>query len=214
MNEGYNYINEKLLNFRTNKDSLKIIERERPLEAERFFQKVLKTLSYVNDFVTNHNAKKDIKKILNRHLSDEIQKDYFYEIWIDDMSSVCQAFCKFLKEDSISFWLGTKRGCKRFHVDMVPYRLLVTYAGQGTELLPNHAADREAFFAGKSNEEIVKNRLSLKCINKWDIAIFKGGRDGIIHRTPDSALFNKTSLLMRLDESSFLKDIKGINNVA
>ena len=33
---------------------------------------------------------------------------------------------------------------------MVPFRLLVTYEGQGTELLPNYAADREAFIEGKA----------------------------------------------------------------
>ena len=214
MKKDFENINNRLLNFKTIKESLTIIQRKKPLEAEKFFQKVIKTLTHVNNFVTLNNAKKDIKKILNKHLTDEIKNDSFYQIWINDMGSVCQAFCEFLKEDTISFWLGTKRGCKQFHVDMVPFRLLVTYAGQGTQVLPNFAADREAFFARKSYDEIIKDKKSLKCIKKWDIAIFRGGRNGVIHRTPESALLSKTSLLMRLDTSSFLKDIKRINNVA
>ena len=40
-----------------------------------------------------------------------------------------------------------------------------------------------------------------------DIAIFRGGKNGILHRTPNSAL-NHSSILMRLDNSSFLEDIK------
>ena len=58
---------------------------------------------------------------------------------------------------------------------MVPFRLLVTYEGQGTELLPNYAADREAFIEGKPNNEIIKDKSARKFINKWDVAIFRGG---------------------------------------
>ena len=97
---------------------------------------------------------------------------------------------------------------------MVPYRLLVTYAGQGTELLPDFAANRNAFDEGKPNEEIIKDKSALKFINKWDIAIFRGGKKGILHRTPDSALKESSSILMRLDNSSFLEEINKINYVA
>ena len=130
------------------------------------------------------------------------------------MSSLCKIFCKFIGENKISFWIGTKRGCKRYHVDMVPYRLLVTYAGQGTELLPDFAANRYAFDEGKPNEEIIKDKSALKFINKWDIAIFRGGKKGILHRTPDSALKESSSILMRLDNSSFLEEINKINYVS
>ena len=50
-----------------------------------------------------------------------------------------------------------------------------------------------------------------KFINKWDIAVFRGGKNGILHRTPDSALQNQSSILMRLDNSSFLEEINRIN---
>ena len=97
---------------------------------------------------------------------------------------------------------------------MVPFRLLVTYAGQGTELLPDYAANKNAFREGKSNKEILKSKSALEYINKGDIAIFRGGEDGILHRTPDSALDSKSSILMRLDAPSFLDEIKNINQVA
>ena len=58
------------------------------------------------------------------------------------MSNLCEIFCRFLNENKLSFWVGNARGCQRYHVDMVPFRLLLTYAGQGTELLPNYAANR------------------------------------------------------------------------
>ena len=123
-------------------------------------------------------------------------------------------FCTFLNTNKLSFWLGSARGCKRYHVDMVPFRLLVTYEGQGTEILPNYAANRNAFVEGKPNNKIVKDKSARKFINKWDIAIFKGGKNGILHRTPDSALKCHSSILMRLDDPSFLDEIKKVNKVA
>ena len=105
--------------------------------------------------------------------------------------------------NSLSFWLGTKRGCRRYHVDNVPKRLLVTYAGQGTEWIPNNAADRHAYEAGEPNNNIIRNKNELNFIDQWSIAIFKGGSDGILHRTPDTAL-NGPSILMRLDHPDFL----------
>ena len=84
---------------------------------------------------------------------------------------------------------------------------MVTYDGEGTELLPNEAANRDAFIKGKSNKEIVKDKSALTRINKWDISIFRGGHQGILHRTPDSAIGGKSSILMRLDDKSFLEEV-------
>ena len=77
-------------------------------------------------------------------ISDNLKADALYENWITDMAEVCKIFCDLEKIDAVSFWLGTKRGCRRYHIDNVPKRLLVTYAGKGTEWIPNDAADRIA----------------------------------------------------------------------
>jgi len=152
--------------------------------------------------------------MLSDSLSQSIRSDPFYDVWLNDMTNMCKIFCNFILEKKISFWIGTRRGCKRYHVDMVPFRLLVTYTGKGTELLPDYAADRLAFYEGKPNEFIIKDKSALRFLNKWDIAIFRGGKDGILHRTPNSALKSRKSILMRLDDSSFLEEIIKINNVA
>ena len=65
------------------------------------------------------------------------------------------------KTDTLCFWLGTKRECRRYHVDNVPRRLLVTYAGQGTEWIQNQDADRLAYEAGEPNEKIVRDKSKL-----------------------------------------------------
>ena len=95
---------------------------------------------------------------------------------------------------------------RRYHTDNVPRRLLVTYAGQGTEWIQNHDADRKAYEAGEPNEKIIKNKSKLNFIGLWNIAIFSGGSDGVLHRTPDTAL-NGSSILMKLDNPKFINSV-------
>ena len=213
MNNHHN-IRQNLLDFKNKHKQLRIINRKIPKNSEFFFNKVFKCLNSVSGFVKYNSSRQDIEELFNRQITKDIKCDPFYSVWIDDMSDLCKLFCKFIGDNKISFWVGTERGCKRYHVDMVPYRLLVTYAGQGTEILPDHAANKSAFREGKSNKEILKSQSAVEYINKWDIAIFRGGEDGILHRTPDSALESKSSILMRLDAPFFLDEIKNINQVA
>ena len=41
----------------------------------------------------------------------------------------------------------------------------------------------------------------------WDVAVFRGGKDGLLHRTPDDAL-NTPSILLRLDHCSYWKNLQ------
>ena len=122
------------------------------------------------------------------------------------MAEVCRIFCILEKIDTVSFHLGTQRSCRRYHIDNVPRRMLVTYAGKGTEWIPDEAADRKAFKSGEPNEKIIKDKSALQFINPWDVAVFRGGPNGVLHRTPDAAL-NGPSILMKLDHPSFLRNI-------
>ena len=90
----------------------------------------------------------------------------------------------------------------------VPIRLLVTYAGRGTEWLPDAAADRQAFEDGMPNKLILRDPSAIRFVDGWDVAIFRGGSKGLLHRTPDAAL-NGTSILMRLDRKDFWNNILG-----
>ncbi len=45
----------------------------------------------------------------------------------------------------------------------------------------------------------------------WDISIFRGGKNGLLHRTPDAAL-NEPSLLLRLDHQKYWDNIFKQNN--
>ena len=56
------------------------------------------------------------------------------------------------------------------------------------------------------NESILNNPSRSKFINTWDVAIFRGGSDGLLHRSPDAAL-NGTSIMMRLDHEYFWNEV-------
>ena len=213
MGENLVLINElklqkNLREFKKNNDFFKIFKREVPINSDFFFKKICSEFSSISCFINYSTAENDIRDIFTKIFNSKIKSDPFFNVWLNDMSSICKMYCKFLEEKRISFWIGTNRGCRRYHIDMVPFRLLVTYSGQGTELLPDEAANRQAFFQGKPNDEIVKDKSKLMFVDKWDITLFKGGKEGILHRTPDNALNSGSSLLMRLDNSSFLETIR------
>ena len=197
----------ELIKFSKDNSLLSIVERVKPNTSEIFFRQLM--LLENLGIKENINAKscfENIKDILDQYVSKNIRNNNFYNFWIKDMANIIQTFSYIIGELNISLSLETSRSCRRYHIDNVPIRLLVTYYGKGTEWLPSDACDYSAYYEGKKNEEIIKNTNQKKFLNSWDIAVFKGQKfkgikKGILHRTPDAAL-NKKSLLMRLDYPS------------
>lgn len=197
---------QDLENFDKYSAQLGIIERSMPVGVNAFFQKLMRSHFKFSGEVSKDAAFLDIRNILNKEFSQEIKAELLYDEWLEDMAEVCKTFCVLEKIEAVSFHLGTQRACRRYHIDNVPKRMLVTYAGKGTEWLPDEAADREAFLSGEPNEKIIKDPSALQFINQWDVAVFRGGPEGVLHRTPDAAL-NGPSILMKLDHPEFLKNI-------
>ena len=135
---------------------LMVYERNIPKGSANFFKKLIKIDFSVNAEISKFEAKKNIKSVLLDVFPFEIKDSIFYETWINDITHVCEIFCDIQNTSSISMWIGSKRGCKRFHIDNVPQRLLVTYSGEGTEWLPDAVADKLAYLNGKPNEKILK----------------------------------------------------------
>ncbi|MCY3984632.1 MAG: DUF1826 domain-containing protein [Roseovarius sp.] len=192
-------------------DQLGIVERTAPAGADAFFQKLMSTPFGINGMVRKESALNDVSVILEEKIPGGIKTDPFFDLWVGDMVAVCKTFCEMENGDAIGFWLGSQRGCRRYHIDNVPQRMLVTYAGKGTEWLPDEAADRNAYMNGMPNEKILKDKSALKFMNKWDVAVFRGGPKGLLHRTPDAAL-NGPSILMRLDPKSFWEYVEKHQN--
>ena len=186
---------------------LNILDREKPYKSNEFFKNLIEEPFEFNFNIKKVNAFEDIKYHLNKELLKRVQDQIFYYKWIKDMSEICILYSDIINKNSLNFSLKTSRGCKRYHIDNVPVRLLVTYYGKGTEWLPRDACNYSAYYNGESNEKIIKIKNRSKFIKPWSIAIFKGqkfkgGTEAILHRTPNEALNNK-SLLMCLDSESF-----------
>ena len=118
------------------------------------------------------------------------------------MAKICEIFCDVQNSIAIGFCLTSKRECSRYHVDNVSQRLLVTYAGKGTEWISEDCADRDAYFSGSPNEKIIKEKCKVQFVDQWNVALFRGAPHGLLHRSPDDALY-KSSILMRLDHESY-----------
>ena len=194
--------------FANDLSTMRIVERDTPKGSDLFFKELLKEPFNVSKEIFQSNSLEDIEFMLNRIIPSKLKNNNFFYFWLKDMANITSVFSQIIKEKSICLALETSRGCKRYHIDNVPMRLLVTYYGRGTEWLPSDAADYDAYYSGKNNKKILINSAKKKFLKKWDIAIFKGQKDksnkrGILHRTPDSAL-NKISLLMRLDSPKYL----------
>ena len=203
---------DNILNTSKTKSYLTISERNAPMGFNDFFKKIIYKPFNINGNVFKKSSVNDIKDILEEKISVSAKNSIHYNYWINDMAKMSSIFCDIMGSIDISFSLGTSRGCSRYHIDNVPMRLLVTYYGQGTEWLPIDNADYGAYFKGKDNENILKDPKKRMYLKPWHISIFKGGSDGILHRTPDSAL-KSPSLLMRLDHSTFLNDIEKYNTL-
>jgi hypothetical protein len=199
-----------LSHFKKSPHQLGIVRRQAPKNYHVFFEKIMQHPFNIFDKIYKKTAEIDIKEILLEVISNDLLLDPCYENWIMDMGNITKAFCNILDTAAVGFWLGSKRGCKRYHVDNVPLRMLVTYTGTGTEWLPHEAVDLDSFERGEPNEKIVINQSVIQFLNPWDISVFKGGSKGILHRTPDEAM-KGSSLLMRLDHPSFWEKINQQN---
>ena len=195
-------------NFYKDDNYLNILDREMPNNSNKFFKTLISEPFELNISIKKKNTFKDIKYHLSKQLLERVKDHVFYYKWIKDMSEISILYFNIIKKNRLNFSLKTARGCKRYHIDNVPVRLLVTYYGKGTEWLPRDACNYSAYYNGESNEKIIKIKNKSKFIEPWSVAIFKGqkfkgGTEAILHRTPDEAL-NKKSLLMCLDSECFL----------
>ena len=188
--------------FKHQEEQLAILERQPLGGGDEFFKKLSERPLNVIGIVGKKTCVEEILALLEDEISEDLKSSDFYMQWVIDMAGVCNIFCETLATSTVGFCLATQRACQRYHIDNVPLRLLVTYYGRGTEWVPDSAVDRLAYDSGMPNDKILTNNNARKFLNAWDIAIFRGGPDGLLHRTPDSAL-NTPSILLRLDHESF-----------
>jgi len=177
---------------------------------EAFFNNLMANGFSVSGLISKNNLIQDIEVMISEYIPDILKAQDNYQLWIQDMANICHVFCDIQQSDQVSFSLGTKRGCKRYHLDYVPMRLLVTYAGAGTQWIPHEASNWEAYANGGANEAICNDMQQINAIKPWDVALFRGEEKGVLHKTPDEAMHNP-SIFMRLDIAEFQKKLHTLN---
>ena len=92
--------------------------------------------------------------------------------------------------------------CRLFHADWVSLRLLCTYAGAGTEWVPDEAVDRGRL---GDNAAAVPDPAAVRRLPRFAAAILKGRtwpgntERGVVHRSPEASPA-QPRLLVCLDE--------------
>ena len=107
----------------------------------------------------------------------------------DAVYLVADAFCTLfdLEKTGLRLERLERAMCPRFHVDRVPVRLLLTFAGAGTEWLTEDNCERSQLGGGG---EPCRSAAAIQHLQAGDIALLKGeewegneGR-GLVHRSP------------------------------
>ena len=127
-----------------------------------------------------------------------------------DIHAICEAFAELVCADELLVSLESPEDatCPRFHVDRVGIRLLVTYAGPGTQVLPHEHCDRSWLGDaghGRIDEEtgLMRPGAEIQQFSAFDVVLLKGeawpGADGFgaVHRSPDPG--EQRRVLLRVD---------------
>lgn len=116
-----------------------------------------------------------------------------------DIEELAQEYARRTDADrlAIRFERVTGSACKYFHIDYVQLRLIVTYAGPGTEYVLDGDADRKALGSG-DNRRIVPNRSRVRRVSRFAAAYFEGAATGrgVVHRSPPASRLRPRLLLV------------------
>lgn len=130
---------------------------------------------------------------------------------VEDVNELAMMFTDLfdLKRVGIRLSILDSTMCPRFHTDNLPCRLVTTYAGSGTQWLPEYAVDRRKLGHGAQGlpdtiSGIYSHLNNIQQLNAGDVALLKGagwvGNEdyAIVHRSPEIAAGEKR-LLLTLD---------------
>lgn len=124
-------------------------------------------------------------------------------VWLADVQQLVEMYRCLFEPAAVGVRLHVlaETMCPRFHTDRVPARLLVTYAGRGTEWLPEQQVTR-AEDSGRLPEQTV-SASDIQVMPTGAVSLLKGeawigneGR-GLVHRSP--APGDRPRLVLGLD---------------
>ena len=132
----------------------------------------------------------------------------------DDIADLAYQLAALLDCRHLDAQLYTQRtdGCRKIHSDNVPLRIMCTYAGPGTDWLPESDLVRENLGPSELDAEIANRRViregsRLQRCDIGDILLLKGERypgnsgRGAAHRSPPLEADGATRLVLKIDQA-------------
>lgn len=126
-----------------------------------------------------------------------------------DLAGLARRFARVMEASRIKVRVErlARDGCRLFHTDFVSVRLITTYAGPGTLILPD-AAVRRAGLGKGDNARIVMDPTAVVAVPTRAVALLKGeaypgsaGR-GCVHRSPPVAGTGAVRLVVAMDPAT------------
>lgn len=134
------------------------------------------------------------------------------DAWAADIDRLTTLFAAQAGAGSVRVRLEsiTEKRERLFHFDSIPLRLLCTYAGPGTQWLPEDNVDRaqlrlQGRSVGATNRAIVKDARRVRALRPWWVAVIKGesypgnAGHGLVHRPPPARHDGATRVRLRID---------------
>ena len=183
-------------------------------------------ISNAANFLLKENPHLEFSHVVNKNnsyqvLTKELGSNKNHSILLEDISNLVKMFCNQFGIDSV--WLRIdsidKPMCPRFHVDNVKCRLVTTYAGPGTQWLPNESVDRSKLGHGNQGlpdekSGLILDKMDIEQLDVGHIALLKGeawrNNDGfgLVHRSPHVER-NYKRLYVTIDFGELHTDIFG-----
>lgn len=124
----------------------------------------------------------------------------------DDIIELCKIGLENYPYSYIKLLLRPLRtdGCRFYHTDLNHQRLLCSYVGPGTEVVPEHNVNRAALGTG-NNARVILDFSRVKRLKAGDVVILKGDRhpdckgQGAVHRSPEIEASHLARLVLRVD---------------
>ncbi|RUO26906.1 DUF1826 domain-containing protein [Aliidiomarina minuta] len=147
----------------------------------------------------------DLVDVLQQELPEHAAKAAF----VEDVYQVADMYACLMEAEELGVRLTklTAAMCPRFHTDKLPCRLITTYAGCGSEWLPDNAVNRDYLGPqghGKETRLYADQQDKIQQLASGEVALFKGdgwqGHEnrGIVHRSPALAP-GQSRIILTLD---------------
>lgn len=118
----------------------------------------------------------------------------------DDLLELSRLYAKASQSRTVQIRLEAVRddGCRRFHLDNVAMRLIVTYCGPGTQWV-------SPAFATSARDQQMAYEDPLNSLMAGDVAIFRGKKSGVdnlvLHRSPPLKDYDAARLVAVIDSA-------------